>query len=165
MHTERDCLANRLTPSIFIQTLFVEPVSCLVEDAKKGTEKIRLIVPRRQSRIERSHPGAERMNRCVDTSGLKIEANRFRDFSIKCLLKFDRIMSGKLRTIHGFLRGGGLHDWQKILSQRTKRLVETPRRCSPFESIHQGIIKPIIVTPALRLFPTEENKLFQPGFE
>ena len=74
MNPQRDRLSHRRAPVGAIEPLLVEPVACLMEDAKKGIGEIPRVVAGGDPTIVGTNLGAKRMRRDIEPTALEIES-------------------------------------------------------------------------------------------
>src|SRR5262245_28586330 len=148
------------------ESLVVDSVSGLVEDAEERLIEEPRIVARGDATIPWSDPGAERVRGHVEPPGLEVEADGFRGPASKCLLDFDWVFA-----FEDLARGpasrwtDGRDKRHQLGRQRREHAPDLRGRRPGLVLVEQGIVRVVLVTDRVGLAPLESDNLLEPRTE
>ena len=164
VNTEGGGLAQGGTDLRFGETLIVETVAGLVEDAIKGDHKVGFVVTGGHAGIARAKARAEGVGAGVEPAGSRIESDFGQESLEEFLLVGARVVTAKVFT--GWVRGNGksfFGDRDQAGAKFGKERSDIAGEPTWFVAFEEGIVRLVGVAPEVGHLAGEGEKFFEVG--
>ena len=166
VNAQGNSLAQRHAETVRRQTLLVDAVARLVQDAEKGRVEESRVVPRGDAAVVRSERGTKGMGRHVEPSASEVKTDRRGRFLAKRLLHVDRVTATQQRRIRAAAAcTNGGDQPNELLAEIGQHPSHVRRQFFRLEIVQQGVVGRLLIAQGLGLLTLEFERLGQPRLE
>ena len=166
VNAQRDGAAQGKAELGGVESLVVDAVARLVEDAKEALVEFARLVAGGEPAIARTDAAAKRVSSDVEAAGAEVESDRRRRRLPKKLLAVHGVVARQDVRARLRARGGDVgHERRQLLAQRGEHRCVLTRRRARLGFIQQGVVRRILIADRLRFFTLEPDDLLEPGRE